>query len=444
MTRSLNVIFAVCAALSVWALFSVQPGAAAPTLVPFNVTSTLDDVDDNPGNGLCHTSTSGPAAGLCTLRAAVMEANHTSGPGAIISVPAGIYTLTISATSAPGETNGDLDLIAPTVGSPLINIIGAGAASTIIDANQLDRVFLVQSGRTATISGVTLRNGYTNDYGGGIFNQGTLTVTNATFSRNYAGHDGGGFFNNGTLTLNQSTLNQNSAVRGGGIETFHGSLIVNRSTISGNTALFSGGGIFNSASLFVINSTLSGNSAKVNGGGIFNVGSTVNVYNSTIVYNAADSDANVTGSAGGVFNDDIDPNAIFNLVNTLLAANTVGNAASYDECGGTLNSYGTNRIGLAGQGGLCAITQVGAGSHPTLNSSSLLGPLQNNGGPTWTHALLAGSNAIDAGDPTVGCVDQAYLPLATDQRGAPRVFGVSCDIGAFEYRTPLYLPLIRR
>jgi hypothetical protein len=70
--------------------------------------------------------------------------------------------------------------------------------------------------------------------------------------------------------------------------------------------------------------------------------------------------------------------------------------------------------------------------------------LQNNGGPSWTHALLQGSNAIDGGDPVQGCIDENAVPLATDQRGAPRPVGVRCDSGAFEYRPPLYLPLIRR
>jgi hypothetical protein len=109
-----------------------------------------------------------------------------------------------------------------------------------------------------------------------------------------------------------------------------------------------------------------------------------------------------------------------------------------------LTSYGRNLIGLAGEGGVCTVNQGGGASSTTLNSQYLLGPLQNNGGPTWTHALLAGSNAIDAGDPVQGCVDYNSILIPTDQRGAARLVGARCDIGAFEYRPPLYLPLIRR
>ena len=105
---------------------AAQQALAAPAVLPFPVTSTVDDIDDNPGNGLCHTDPLGPAAGLCTLRAAVMEANRTSGPGANIMLPAGIYTLTISADVADNDNKGDLNLTTPASGNPLIMIIGAG------------------------------------------------------------------------------------------------------------------------------------------------------------------------------------------------------------------------------------------------------------------------------------------------------------------------------
>jgi hypothetical protein len=61
-----------------------------------------------------------------------------------------------------------------------------------------------------------------------------------------------------------------------------------------------------------------------------------------------------------------------------------------------------------------------------------------------TYGLLRGSQAIDSTIDSLGCVDQTGALLTTDQRGAARVVGVRCDVGAFEYRPPLYLPLIRR
>jgi hypothetical protein len=85
---------------------------------------------------------------------------------------------------------------------------------------------------------------------------------------------------------------------------------------------------------------------------------------------------------------------------------------------------------------------TGSGSWTYLNSLSSIGPLKNNGGSTWTHALLTGSNAIDGGDPVGGCIDANSVLLNTDQRGAARVSGVRCDIGAFEYVTPVTLKSI--
>ena len=451
---------------------AAQQALAAPAVLPFPVTSTVDDIDDNPGNGLCHTDPLGPAAGLCTLRAAVMEANRTSGPGANIMLPAGIYTLTISADVADNDNKGDLNLTTPASGNPLIMIIGAGAGSTIIDGQLLDRVFHVESGRTATISGVTIRGGNASSggSGGGILNFGSLTVSNTTIRGNSAVSSGGGIRNEGTLVLTNSTLSLNDADTGGGISnrgpltliqstiggntagygggiSNGGPLTVIQSTISDNFAILDGGGINNAGSLFLVNSTLSGNNADGDGGGIFNA-FTANVYNTTILGNGADFDRDVNGgSAGGVYNFS---GATFNLLNTLIAGNTVGNAPVYDECTGTLNSYGRNLIGLSGEGGLCTVNQITGGGHPPLNSQYTLGPSQNNGGPTWTIALLRGSNAIDAGDPNSGCTDYNGDTIPTDQRGAARAVdgnldGVArCDIGAYEYRPPLYLPLIRQ
>jgi len=64
----------------------------------------------------------------------------------------------------------------------------------------------------------------------------------------------------------------------------------------------------------------------------------------------------------------------------------------------------------------------------------MLGPLQNNGGPTETMALPSGSPAVDAGNPS-GCTDGQGHPLITDQRGKPRPDSedkTGCDIGAYE------------
>ena len=93
----------------------------------------------------------------------------------------------------------------------------------------------------------------------------------------------------------------------------------------------------------------------------------------------------------------------------------------------------------------CTLIHDDEGSTDLLNSVYLLGPLTDNGGPTATHALLPGSNAIDGGDPNFGCLNYASQPIATDQRGFARNMGARCDVGALESLPPvLFLPLIRR
>jgi len=460
-TRSMAV------ALLILAIVLVRQVSAAPS---FTVDSYLDEIDDDINDGMCHS-----AANHCTLRAAIMQANKISGPPSVtINLPPGTYTLSRPRTGPNGDDNGDLNLTTPAIGvsSPVITIIGAGASTTIIDANQLDRVLHVHPNRKVSISGVTIRNGYfstgsaLDSLGGGIYNEGSLTVSDSTLcqnftisgggiynkgslsliniilSQNIAANHGGGIFNrDGGLTVVNSTISQNSAnknangTHGGGISNFS-PLKVSNSTIIGNGA-YDGGGIANFSSLTVINSTISSNNVNNNGGGIYNV-STANVYNTSIVFNRADADAN-GGSGGGVYNN---PGATFNLRNTLVAGNTLQNASIADDCeGAPLNSFGRN---LIGEDIFCTLNVVD-GSWTYLSSINTLGPLQNNGGPTWTHALLPGSNAIDGADPVFGCTDINGSTIATDQRGAARPVGPACDIGAFEYgaKMPwLYLPLI--
>src|SRR5579859_1726464 len=438
-------LFAVCS-LTVLALGSplARLALAAPASATFNVNSTLDEVDDNPGNGLCHS-----ASNHCTLRAAVMEANFSSGAGADIIVPRGIYTLTIPASAGDDASNGDLNLSAlpdthsnrPTAGLT-IALVGAGAASTIIDANQIDRVLSVGANRVATISGVTLRGGFFSDSGGGVYNNGALTVVGSTISGNQAVNFGGGVYNAGGLTLIQSTISGNSATAGSGGGVFNsGTLLAERSTIDDNHA-DSGGGIYSFMnSLTLVNSTLSSNYAVTDGGGINNTGQ-ANLYSTTIVGNWADSERQGAGAGGGVFNTLA---GTFNLRNSLVAGNNLGDAPVWDECDGTLDAYGTDIIGLQGESAGCTPAQPSGGNLYTLNSLGLLSGLQDNGGPTWTIALLRGSSAIMDGGNPVTCIDQNALPLATDQRGAVRVLGGNCDIGAFEFLPPaVFLPVLRR
>ncbi len=166
----------LCMALG---LLAPMPAGAQ---VVYTVDSVLDQVDDNTADGVCHT-----AAGTCTLRAAVMQANQIGGVGATVTLPSGTYVLG-APVDADGDDSGDLNLTTPASGFPIITIAGAGAATTIIDANHLDRVLSVAADRGATISGVTFRNGFIGYTfsGGGIFNSGDLTLTDCIVSDNFA------------------------------------------------------------------------------------------------------------------------------------------------------------------------------------------------------------------------------------------------------------------
>jgi hypothetical protein len=296
---------------------------------------------------------------------------------------------------------------------------------------------------TMTLINSTVSGNTTDFEGGGIFNNGTATLSNSTIQNNESsGGNAGGILNRGTSMLTNSTVNGNSAVLGGGGILNSGTLTLTNSTVNGNSvsgrgnfpSSGSGGGIYNDSSdtLTLTNSTVSGNLAASEGGGIYNAG-TANLFSGTIANNQADADLTGTGTGGGVFNQS---GATLNFQNTILAGN-LESAFLFKffvtvdgDCAGTINSNGNNIIFTAN----CTIN----GSF--IRADPLLGPLQNNGGPTQTHALLAGSPAIDAGNPG-GCRDHLGVLLTTDQRGFPRpVDGnndtvVRCDIGAYELFT---------
>jgi len=246
------------------------------------------------------------------------------------------------------------------------------------------RVFLVDNGATVGIKGITITKGSA-DSGGGILNSGTLTVTNSILSENSAKWNGGGILNFGALTIINSTLLRNLAFSGGGVNNIINRIIITNSTLSENSAKWVGGGIYNQSIgtniITVTNSTLLGNSAKY-GGGIKN-------------YN------------------------FLTLTNTIIANSIKG---------GDCDCFGSEAI---------KNTLIEDGScNPTWSGDPKLGPLANNGGPTFTHALLRGSPAIDVGDDTI-CAAKPVNGL--DQRGVARfgsLAGNHCDIGAYEYQKP--------
>ena len=291
-----------------------------------------------------------------------------------------------------------------------LKVSGSDPTTTIVDGGHAFTVFTISGKANVTLSKLTIRNGYKVYIGGGVSNSGTLTINNSIVSGNTAFNSCGQF----------------CGAYGGGIANF-GTLVINNSTVSGNVAYnwcvqhclnAVGGGIYNDGTLTINNSTISDNTAHEYihylqhvydvglGGGIANIG-TLSINNSTISANTAYS------AGGGIWYSAI-------LQNSIVANNEGG------DCFGTMTSHGYN----LSSDGTCSLS----GPSDMQNTDPLLGPLQNNGGPTQTMALLPGSPAIDAGNPS-GCTDGKGHLLKTDQRGMLRpdkedIGG--CDIGAYE------------
>jgi len=394
---------------------------SAALAATFNVNSTLDQPDDDEIDGICHTS-----ANTCTLRAAVMQANFLS-EETLILLPAGTFTLTRPPTASNGAESGDLNLDA--FPAFFINLVGAGAESTIIDGGCLDRVFRVEGACLASFRSLTVRNGCAAN-GGGILVLGVASLEHVTVRDNRAIQGGGVSAEGSHLFMTASTIRDNRATGPGGGLFGSRTLEIASSTISGNVALVDGGGMYLAAlaDLHLSESTISSNSVDDSGGAIFvRDQATVNIYSSTIVFNRADADDDGLGDGGGIVND-VSGNNTVNVRNCLIAGNyLVASLENPDDCVGTIGSYGRNLFGdTAG----CSVV-TGSGSWGLLNDIGWIGPLAKNGGPTRTHQLFPGSNAIDGGDPANGCLSPTGS-FAVDQRGVPRVNGVRCDVGAYE------------
>jgi Chlamydia polymorphic membrane protein (Chlamydia_PMP) repeat len=355
-----------------------------------------------------------------------------------------------------------------------VTVSGPGADTLAVSGNATSRVFVISPGKTVTISGLTITNASTNVYGGGIFNfEATLTVNNCTVSGNSAFQGGGifndGFFGSATLTINDSTLDGNSSTSYGGAIYNGGqggsaTLSVNNCTVSGNSGIVYGGGIFNDGrsgrgTVTINNSTLSGNSVRTGdfGGGIFNDGRSsgnaiLTIDNSTLsgnsasygggIYNYGSQGSATLTVANSTFNDNSSVSGgIDNEDGTLTIGDTIlkGGASGWNITNwGTVTSLGYN-LSSDNAGGDNTTGPGGLLNHAgdIRNTDPMLGPLQDNGGPTFTHALLLGSPAFDAGDPNFN------PPPDYDQRGLgfPRVVNGRIDIGAFEsHFTPTPTP----
>lgn len=501
----------------------------------FSVNSTIDATDVAPGNGACAT-----AAGQCTLRAAIQEANATAGADTINVAP-GIYNLTLAGSGENASATGDLDI------TDDVTINGGNIAAiddVVIDAGGAagafrDRVFHILGGAnrgiTVRLIGMTIQNGYltfggngggaicnhcengdtngsmflpalgisnvrlTNNFadsaGAGISNHGTLTIDNSDISGNFTSYGnpqtgvtglgggmGGGLMNwGGTISIVRTVLSNNYAQTGGAIynqDTFEGGIVMLLESLVMDNVAAMGGGVYNVAmgdfnfparlagtvGLTINRTTLANNAAQIDGGGIYNLGiGTVVLVNSTVTLNRAGGMPGVAtfpGRGGGIYNG----GRILDVLNSTIAGNEsaatrVTAATSDGSRGGDEIFFNTSNAGgdpattipmvvklqntIVGDGvgvddncnGATGYDAMLAASINNLDSGTtcglvvannlntrdpVLGPLDDNGGPTYTRAVSTGSPAIGAG---------RNCP-SVDQRNAQR--DLNCDLGAVE------------
>ena len=340
-----------------------------------------------------------PAPG--TLRWAVEQADISTSP-TTIDFNLGSAPTTITLEQGELELSNIADAI---------TIAGTGANLLTISGNDLNRVFQVGEGVTASLSGLTITGGSASgQYGGGLDNQGFATLTSCVISGNSAQFGGGLANDYGTLKMSECTVSGNTSTLGGGLFS-DGSATLTDCTLSDNDALY-GGGSYSGGSIALTACTVSGNTASglsttgQSVGGLANFGA--------MTLTACTVSNNTGGFCGGLVNVDT-----ATLIDTIVAGNTdhyyAGEPNIFDPGSQVTGSY--NLIGTGSSGGLTSA------NHNLLNvANPMLGPLANNGGQTETMALLSGSPAIQAGVAVSG--------LTTDQRGLPN--DTPPDIGAYQ------------
>lgn len=417
---------------NIWALPSAIMGIVLYSTVEAITVNTTNDADH--------------ADGLCSLREAITAVNNGASYNECIF------------TAAPEKVDfsviGTITLLSalPDVENA-VTIAGPGAANLTVDGNTFNVFLLPFTGlaRDVSITGLSITNASGAVY---VDQNNTLKLSDCTV----IGNDGPGVVIYGALTMERclvdsnnggglnlgagssgdisdSTITNNTLIGGNGAGIYNaGNLDIVNTTISDNIGDQWAGGIFNNGILRLIRSTVSGNDDTQGGAGIVVQGDTV-ISNSTIsgnmgdgIYVTADASATLdmySSTITGNQDDGLDNSKIVGLNNTILAGNAGKNCTNSQA----ISSYGYNLE----DSNDCVFNNTG----DRLNTDPLLGPLQDNGGPTFTHALLARSPAIDAGDPN-GCSDPWGI-LVTDQRGVMRQIDGNgdgadiCDIGAYEW-----------
>lgn len=339
-----------------------------------------------------------------------IDNNSSEGVGGGILVFASGVSITDS--SVNGNTGGGIN--------------GGGSSIIVVERSAL--IGNIGPGLNGVGGSITVRYATVQGNGSGIL--GTSSVT--TIEQSLIKDNRAGVAVSGPAIIKNTTIRNNNAAqlgdRGAGLWiNGNGPVYVFSSSIVNNTAFESGGGIYNlGAELFLTNSTISGNfarngtgQAQCSGGGIHNA--VAGGMRRVVLTNSTVADNRAQGSGGGICND---AGNIVITRNAIIAGN-VGSSGS--DFWGVVSSEGNNLISnTAGSSGWV--------SSDLQNTDPLIGPLGNNGGYTWTHALFPKSPAINGGNNALALDPNSGLPLIYDQRGPelPRIVNGNVDIGSYE------------
>lgn len=339
--------------------------------------------------------------GLSSMNTVVQAAaSPGSAPGRVITVAGGVEVTFKRLTIRHGNT-----------GNPGGGIYNDGGTVTLLDVDVLENNAGdgggIYNAGTMRMTGGQVNGNVSAQDGGGIYNSGALWSDGVEVQGNQGDNGGGLYQRQGNLTVSDSHLVSNAVNGdGGGISYDGNSLTLDASTVHVNSGAGGGGMSVFAAGADVANTTISGNQADQDGGGILvvTVLAEARLANVTVADNTADSDGDGNGHGGGLF---VESSSAARIRNSLIAGNhdlSAGSFARAPDCRGTVTSDEYNLIGDLGtaiNGTHCIVTGDTTGN--LIGASAELGPLQDNGGPTLTHALLPSSPALNGGNPA-GCL----------------------------------------
>ncbi|TDR20717.1 choice-of-anchor Q domain-containing protein [Marinicella litoralis] len=377
----------------------------------FQVIALGDDIDNNPGDGVCEIPI---GFGFCSLRAAIIEANALGGSHTI-ELAAGVHELTIM-----GEENdafaGDLN-----VNNADITVIGQGVDATVIDGNQNFRIFNVANNGMFNILNLTLTAGRAGtvsaNVGGAMLISGNMTqvnIDNVKVVSNSANIGGGLFISLAEVFITNAQFVDNFTENLGFTNIFGPAIYCSSCDLGIDSSTFQRNNLGGKAieldggSLFMTNSTMTDNS----GGGIRTTNSDAVIRFSTFVSDTAQNLSHFS----------FDDSQFMNIGHSILYTDP---AAFIDNCqsGDKPTSAGYNIVNDVS----CEFSAVGDAE----NTDAMLSGLSNHGGPTDTFLPLTGSPAIDL-VPNAACLNAYGNLLLIDQRGDSRPNGISCDAGSVE------------